>query len=112
MALMIHGSKTSTNYNRPLYGLSGKYSLSERVSIPYLLASVSIDRVIDELKIAEQIPPSLENQWSINELYQREIDRGRINVLAREYLADAKKLKFFNAITIILMQKADGILVP
>ncbi|MBX7132906.1 MAG: hypothetical protein K1X67_09545 [Fimbriimonadaceae bacterium] len=65
-----------------------------------------IMRCIEELKIAEQVPPSLENRWNLDELYQREVDRERVrDEIVRGYLADPSKLKFFNALTVVLMPK-------
>lgn len=44
--------------------------------------------------------------WSLKELFQREIDEDRVRQdIIKGYLLDSKKLKFFNAITIVLMPK-------
>lgn len=106
------GGKKGPSYINPLYGVHGKFTLSSRTDIPYFLSTMRIERAIEELKIAEQVPPNLKNRWSLTELYQREVDRDRVNKdLVRGYLADPKKLKFFNAITIVLLPKAaDGTL--
>jgi len=89
-----------------LYGLTGKYTLSEGIALPFFSTLIDIDRAIDELRIAEQVPPSLETQWSIKELFQREIDENRVRQdIVKGYLLDSKKLKFFNAITIVLMPR-------
>lgn len=90
--------------------MSGIYTLSEGVSLPYFVSLISIDRAIDELKIAEQVSASLETKWSLKELFQREIDEERVvDDIVKGYLLDAKKLKFFNAMTIVLMPKGkDG----
>lgn len=104
--LIISKNQNPTRYNKPIYGLTGIYTLSEGVSLPYFSALLDIDRAIDELRIAEQIPASLDTQWSIKELFQREIDEKRIELdIIKSYLLDPKKLKFFNAITIVLMPK-------
>ncbi|YAF94968.1 MAG: hypothetical protein AB3A66_20640 [Nodularia sp. CChRGM 3473] len=90
--------------------LTGIYTLSEGVALPYVLSLVDINRAIDELKIAEQIPASLDTKWSLKELFQREIDEKRVeDDIVKGYLLDPNKLKFFNAITIVLMPKdSDG----
>jgi DNA-sulfur modification-associated len=108
--LIFGNNDDKARFNRPLYGLTGTYTLSEGISLPYFLSLVEINRVIDDLKIAEQIPASLDTQWSLKELFQREIDEDRVkNDIIKGYLLDPKKLKFFNAITIVLMPKgADG----
>jgi hypothetical protein len=109
MFIISKGQSTS-RFNKPIYGLTGTYTLSEGVALPYFSALLEVDRAIDELRIAEQVPPTLETQWSLKELFQREIDETRVkNDIIKGYLLDPKKLKFFNAITIVLMPKSsDG----
>jgi hypothetical protein len=108
--LIIPKTEGKARFNKPLYGMTGTYTLSEGIALPYFLSLVEINRAIDELKIAEQIPASLDTQWSLKELFQREIDDKRVeDDIVKGYLLDPKKLKFFNAITIVLMPKgADG----
>ncbi|OUE40776.1 hypothetical protein BZY95_13755 [Billgrantia desiderata SP1] len=73
---------------------------------------MEIDRAVSELKIAQEFPPSLDNRWKIAELYQREIDKDRVrNDMVRGYLQDPNKIKFFNALTVVLLPKnSEGIL--
>ncbi len=108
--LIIPKTEGKARFNKPLYGMTGTYTLSEGIALPYFLSLLEINRAIDELKIAEQIPASLDTQWSLKELFQREIDDKRVeDDIVKGYLLDPKKLKFFNAITIVLMPKgADG----
>jgi hypothetical protein len=108
--LIISNNEGKAKFNKPLYGLTGNYTLSEGIALPYFLSLVEINRAIDELEIAEQIPASLDTKWSLKELFQREIDEKRVkDDIVKGYLLDPKKLKFFNAITIVLMPKgADG----
>ncbi len=80
------------------------------IEFPYFLAAMEIERAIDELKIHDEVPPSLDRRWSLTELFQRELDEGRVKrELVQGYLNDPNKLKFFNALTIVLMPRtADG----
>ncbi|GAB4532223.1 MAG: hypothetical protein Tsb0014_16480 [Pleurocapsa sp.] len=106
--LVISKEESNNKFNRPLYGLKGQYTLAEGISLPYFLCTMPIERAINELKIAEQVPASLEAKWSLKELFQREIDEDRIlQDIIKSYLLDSKKLKFFNAITIVLMPKGE-----
>src|SRR5688572_16576734 len=106
MTMMFTGTQQQPQYNRPLYGIHGKYTLSAGVSVPYFLTAMPIERAIDELKYHEQIPANLDNRWSLKELFQREIDKKRVDKeLVNGYLNDPKKLKFFNALTIMLMPR-------
>ena len=104
--MLLHRSKNNQKFNKPLYGYKGQYTLSEGIELPYFSCIMSIERAIDELKIAEQVPASLEAKWSLEELFQREIDENRIKQdIIKGYLLDSNKLNFFNAITIVLMPK-------
>lgn len=106
--IILSNNEDKSRFNKPLYGLTGNYTLSEGIALPYFLSLVEINRAIDELKIAEQIPASLDTKWSLNELFQREIDERRVeDDIVKGYLLDPKKLKFFNAITIVLMPKGE-----
>jgi hypothetical protein len=106
--LLIPSTSGQSKFNKPLYGFSGEYTLSENIQLPYFVSLIEVDRAINELKIAEQIPAQLDTQWSIKELFQRSIDEERVkNDIVKGYLLDPKKIKFFNAITIILMPKGN-----
>jgi hypothetical protein len=106
MSLIIAPSSSSTQFNKPVYGFRGEYTLAPAVSVPYLNATLDLERVIKELKTYDQVPPNLAAIWSLEELYQREIDYDRIDrEIVNGYLKDAAKLKFFNAITVVLFPK-------
>ena len=110
---IFSGTAQQPQYTRPLYGTHGTYTLSAGMSVPYFLTAMPIERAIEELKTHEQIPANLDNRWSLSELFQREIDQERVlKELVNGYLSDPRKLKFFNALTIVLMPKAaDGKLI-
>lgn len=94
------------NYNRPLYGNKGEFTLSREITVPYFSTVMSIPRVVAELKTHEQVAPSLDQKYNLRELYQREIDQDRVQKeLIDGYLRDSKKLKFFNSLTIVLLPK-------
>ncbi|MCV6620120.1 MAG: hypothetical protein OIF51_00030 [Cellvibrionaceae bacterium] len=106
--MLFTGTQSSEKYIKPIYGNVGKYTLSEGVELPYFVSSVSIERVMDELKIAEEYPADLENKWALTELYQREVDRERVKAdMVAGYLSDPNKLKFFNALTVVLLPKSE-----
>ncbi|BAZ20040.1 hypothetical protein NIES4073_09130 [Kalymmatonema gypsitolerans NIES-4073] len=62
--LIFSNNEGKARFNKPLYGLTGIYTLSEGIALPYFLSLIEINRAIDELKIAEQIPASLDTSWS------------------------------------------------
>jgi hypothetical protein len=107
--LVFATSEELTNFNRPIFGLSGVYTIAPGTRVPYLTANLALERVVQELKTYDQMPPTIDAVWSLEELYQREIDYDRIEQkLVNGYLRDPHKLKFFNALTVILFPKGSG----
>jgi len=104
--MLFTGTQSSEKYIKPIYGNVGKYTLSEGVELPYFVSAIPIERVINELKIAEEYPADLNNKWALTELYQREVDNDRVKAdMVAGYLSDPNKLKFFNALTVVLLPK-------
>jgi hypothetical protein len=94
------------NYNNPIYGQRGEYSLSAHVRVPYFTALVDLKRVTKELKTHEEVTPSLDNNYNLVELFQRNIDPERVKKeIVEGYLKNPAKLKFFNSLTIVLLPK-------
>lgn len=98
------------NYNVPIYGIRGEFSLSSTVKVPYFVALLEINRVTSELKTHDEVSPSLESTYSLVELFQRQIDIERVKrEIVDGFLRVPNKIKFFNSLTIALMPKsADG----
>ncbi|WP_368622610.1 hypothetical protein [Paraburkholderia sp. BR13444] len=94
------------NYNVPLYGIRGEFSLSPTVKVPYFTCLMDLNRVTAELKTHEEVNPSLDTIYSLEELFQRQIDIERVNrEIVDGYLRLPNKLKFFNSLTIVLLPK-------
>lgn len=93
-------------YNKPLYGSHGQFSLTPGVTVPYFSTLMSISRVTSELKTHEEVSPSLDNTYTLEELFQRQIDIDRVKAeIVDGYLKAHNKLKFFNSITVALFPK-------
>lgn len=91
---------------RPI--LHGFYNLSQ-VRIPYFQGLMSLEEVSKELRLVEDLPADLRSQWRLEELFQREIDWGRVkHDIVSGYLRRPEKLKFFNALTVALLPLTDG----
>ena len=104
----ISAAPIKRNYNRPLYGNKGEFTLARNITVPYFSTVMSIPRAVGELKTHEQVAPSLDQKFNLRELYQREIDQERVQKeLIDGYLRDPKKLKFFNSLTIVLLPKTE-----
>jgi hypothetical protein len=94
------------DYNLPIYGQRGEYSLSAIVKVPYFMALMDLKRVTSELKTHEEVSPSLETKYNLVELFQRNIDPERVKKeIVDGYLKNPNKLKFFNSLTIVLLPK-------
>jgi hypothetical protein len=107
-------AQPSNDYNRPIYGFRGTFTLTPETAVPYFAALMSIRRMASELKTHEQVAPALEQTYNLKELYQREIDVDRIDRdIVKNFLQDPGKLKFFSSLTIVLLPKdADGRIQP
>ena len=100
--------ETQKNYNRPIYGNKGAFSLSPNVSVPYFSALLDLERVTSELKTHEEIAPSLDNVYTLAELFQREINGTRVqHEIVDGFLRAPDKIKFFNSLTVVLLPKDD-----
>ncbi len=94
------------NYNVPIYGIKGEFSLSSSVKVPYFTCLMVLNRVTQELKTHEEVSPSLDTTYSLVELFQRQIDIDRVQrEIVDGYLRVPNKIKFFNSLTIVLLPK-------
>jgi len=104
--LNTDSQKEMRDYNIPLYGMRGEFSLSGNVKVPYFLCLMDINRVTRELKTHEEVSPSLDTVYSLIELFQRQIDIDRVRrEIVDGYLRAPNKIKFFNSLTIVLLPK-------
>jgi hypothetical protein len=109
MKLNVNTKTETRTYNQPIYGVRGEFTLSNDVAVPYFSALMDIRRLASEVKTHEQVAPSLDQTYNLQELYQREIDPDRIERdLVKNYLMDPNKIKFFNSITIALLPKDES----
>lgn len=83
--------------------MHGSFNLS-KTEIPYIQTLMSLKEVATELDLVENLPSDLRSKWTLEELFQREIDWERVQYqLLRGYLKRANKIKFFNSITVALL---------
>lgn len=104
--LSADSQKEMRDYNVPLYGMRGEFSLSGNVKVPYFSCLMDINRVTRELKTHEEVSPSLDTVYSLVELFQRQIDIDRVRrEIVDGYLRAPNKIKFFNSLTVVLLPK-------
>jgi len=85
--------------------MHGSFNLS-KTEIPYIQTLMTLKEVTTELELIENLPSDLRSKWTLEELFQREIDWERVEYqLVRGYLKRSNKIKFFNSITVALLPK-------
>ena len=91
-------------YTEPLLFIPGEYRLSQVGRVYYLVAVMSLQDLVDQIKLVEDISEKARVSWSLEELFQRDISWDRVQKeLVNGYLKDANKQSFFNSLTIALL---------
>ena len=91
-------------YTDELIFVPGKFTLSDTESVPYFAAVMPLQDLVNQIKLVEDIPEEALLDWSLEELFQRDISRDRVEAeLVNRYLKDRNKLSFFNSLTIALL---------
>ena len=88
-----------TNEFDGIYGIMGE----ENTAVKYVQTAIDIDD-LDRLTLVEDISGS--EEWSVRDLFQRDVDRDRVlekEVGIVDYLKNQMKQKFFNPLTIALL---------
>lgn len=101
---MFISTKTNTDFTQEVTFLKGQYSLW-RYSIPYFSSVVDISFAKKYLHLVDDIPQSETINWSIHELFQRDVAWDRVNKEIASYLRNETRPQFFNALTIALIPK-------
>jgi len=75
--------------------------------VPYMSAILNIKEIKDWIQLVVEDSNYVDQDWSVEELYQRDLDQRRVVQIARHYLGDKQNNRpaFFNSITVVLMQK-------
>ena len=99
-------SPQQNEYTKPLLFIPGKYTLSQVGQVPYFSAVMPLQDLVNQIKLVEDIPEEARITWSLEELFQREIDWKRVkDELIDGYLKVQNKLNFFNSLTIALLPR-------
>lgn len=84
--------------------LKGEFSLW-KYKIPYYCAVVPAKFAADKFSLIDDIPDAERIEWSLEELFQRDIAWERIETDLLAYLKNENRPQFFNALTIALLPK-------
>ena len=101
---MFISNKSSTDFTQEVTFLKGQYSLW-KYTIPYFSSVVDISFAKKYLHLVDDIPQSETINWSIHELFQRDVAWDRVNKEIATYLRNPDRPQFFNALTIALIPK-------
>ena len=97
-------AKEKNKYTDDLIFIPGKFTLSDTESVPYFAAVMPLQDLVQQIKLVEDIPEEALLDWSLEELFQRDISWDRVKSdLVNRYLKDRNKLSFFNSLTIALL---------
>ena len=97
-------AQTPNKYTDPLLFVHGEYNFSQAGKVPYLVTAMPLQDIVTQIKLVEDIPDEVRLDWSLEELFQRDISRDRVETdLVNGYLKDPNKLSFFNSLTIALL---------
>ena len=103
-ALETFGAPEARKYTEPLLFIPGEYRFSQVGPVPYFSAVMPLENLVGEVRLVEDIPENARMDWSMEELFQRDINWNRVQKeLVNGYLKDPNKLSFFNALTIALL---------
>src|SRR5688500_18586434 len=89
----------------PVVYLKGEFALW-RYKIPYLSVVVPLKFAAEKFSLLVDIPEAERMEWSLEELFQRDIDWRRIDEELVKYLQNENQPQFFNALAIALLPKS------
>ena len=85
----------------------GRYSHSH-FEVPYFQVSMSFGDISTYLKLVSEMPGASAMNWRVEELFQRDIDWGRVTRKIVPYLKQQEQPHFFNSLTIALLPIRNG----
>lgn len=89
----------------------GRFQLSSW-SIPYFCTTMNPSDAAQSLKLVREFPGWEDNNWTLEELFQREVDWKRVSHRIVPYLKNRDHPQFFNSITVALLPQLNGEVVP
>ena len=85
----------------------GAFHLSD-FRVPYMSAVLRVQQVAEYLKLVTETSSYAVQDWSLEELFQREVDQSRVHEIAGRYLnSAATRPQFFNSLTVVLTADSD-----
>jgi DGQHR domain-containing protein len=99
----------TNNFTAPLTYLRGAFGQPDR-QIRYYSAVVPLAQAASAFRLLEELPESERMDWSVSELFQRDIAWDRIDEGLLPYLRNDSHPQFFNSLTVALLRRSfDGL---
>src|SRR5205809_1154363 len=92
------------DYNQHLEGFFGEFGEGRDVRICYLQTGLE-PTSLGKLTLIGELPGS--EKWPVRDLFQREVDRYRVEKTIIPYVEDSVKVKFFPPLTLTLLPVGD-----
>jgi hypothetical protein len=93
----------SVTYNKTKHGYFGELGTGANAHVRFLQTALTPEE-LDSITLIENIPGS--EQWEVQDLFQRDVDKERVTREILPYLKDKSKVKFFNPLTLALLPLA------
>jgi|GEM_PF-3185335 len=88
----------------PLTFLRGEYGL-HKYKVPYFSSVLPMEFVATRFSLIDEIPKTERIEWTLEELFQRDIAWDRIDEGLEKYLLNESTQQFFNSLTVALLPK-------
>jgi DGQHR domain-containing protein len=105
MFIQQEGSDVRSTQHMPF--LYGSYSLG-KWAIPYFSTSVTFREAAESLTLTSDLSSATDITWSVDELFQRDIDWVRVSEGIVKYLQNTERPQFFNSLTVALLPNKTG----
>ncbi|MGI9885745.1 DNA sulfur modification protein DndB [Vibrio chagasii] len=99
----LYEEKNDQCYTPTKAVLKGDFSVSN-YTVPYYQANLTLEEIHRHLKLVEDMPSEHRHKWSLEELFQRDINWPRVEEdIVVNYLKRKEKRSFFNSLTVALL---------
>lgn len=92
--------ENTASYNQSVKGFFGEFGAGANAQIFFLQSAIN-GPDLDKIALVSDLPGS--EQWSVRDLFQRDVDQERVNGSIIPYFQDTGKVKFFNPLTLTML---------
>jgi len=99
--------ETQAAYTKQLTFIKGSYNLGS-AALPFFNVTLRVPDAVSDLKLQRDVILDPRKPVQFQELFQRDVDMERVRGEIVPYLRQANNIKFFNAITVVLLPVDPG----